>query len=729
MFLTTGKPNGPSSPSSSLPAASTATHTATATVQTVMTLCNCPYLPQSTFPEGTAPVSATQEVTMTSSMATSTTTSMPQQVATATKSIQTSLENLPSEVDKVSVQTTTTPTAAPGVKVKKELFPEAVSKERQLSLPADSIPRDQIDRLIQQYRKEDPSIRPDGRYLDVTPEKSPLMQRRPKSGSLYSEWLKREYKQPKLEYRKAVAAEKDSDSVFDSPVSASPKASSTPMGGSAADVSRETMEGQEEGGDTIKLGTGEEVETDAKPPQMPRSPVIRSKYPRKMRTNEARMQNLYAAESQAAWKATPLRRALRHRKTSNDKSPDGSAEAVCLSDESSVIRERTKSDSSILHPPTTMAIPCLTKQYLSVDHQDDQTKGVMGMISKYEQFQQQATPTRQALSVQNSPLQSRAFRKSPSPLAVSPVRRLKTAKELLQDCKSPQEPATSKKIVIPPREQIPSCSSDKENDKGISASKVLQMIQRFSAEGSEGEQDKTPERSRSGSVERPARASHKLSTSSTGSPCLSGKPPLKDLTNEGQGYPSGRGGIRGDTNGRDGGTEKGRSILPGAKIETLDTPIAESMRTRSSTHPGTDKPDLSGTAASETTATQASPLNMRSGKGLSLHNRQAHRQGNGSDDAATSPWQLQEKKSPKNSRQRKVTAPSKPGSPSKSSSLSKSNKGAISALCMQAMNISVETSVAGMQEVPPSSPGGKDKKEKSKNKFLDSYRKLFKVSK
>lgn len=597
-----------------------------------MTLCNYPHLPQAMMNVQRRDVGVS--------------TVPPQPVPTASISSQTSLENLRADAMGAAK-------ATHGGTVRKELFPEVASsgsKERQMSLPTDSFPKDQIDQLIKKYRQEDKTLSPEGK---VSPEKSPVPSRRPKSGSLYSEWLKKEYKPPKLEYRKPQAAEKDTDSVFEPSTTALKEPS---------------------------------AELEAKPPQMPRSPIIRSKYPRKLRTTEARMQSLYDTESKAVWKATPMRSKVpaRHHSKGSDKSPSSSSEAV-----SEEAQGRAHSDSCITQPQRLPPSPRLTKQYLSVDHQDTapRHKGVLSMISRFEQINQaeQAPPTPTPRPLATSPLLPRGHK---SPLAVSQVRRLKTAEELLNDS-SKADPSS-----VSPREKIPSVSSDKENDKSGPRSRVLQMIQRFSVESSEGEQENS--RSRSCSVERPVIRSTKSITST---PTSSPKPPLKDLTNESKSTAS---------------LQSSQPSSPKsihqrnleAKIEYLLSDVSQES-----------KPEAA-IPKSTSVSPQTSPLHMRSASKSSAPSTDSS-----TGDISQKPapvWQLQAENSPKTEHR----CLPKPGSPGKGSR--SKGKGAISALCMQTMHLSGAQSLpAGT--APPGSPGGKEKK--SKNKFLDGYKKLFKVTK
>ncbi|ELT99921.1 hypothetical protein CAPTEDRAFT_225549 [Capitella teleta] len=559
--------------------------TSSISVQTAVLPCTCPH-------HGVQPSVVKRDIAIGT---------IPTTIATETIGIQTSCEHL----------------------VNNDLVvPE--TKDRQLSLPADSLPKDQIDRLIQQYRQEE-GVRPtEGKKsVDASPEKSPVAGRRPKSSSLYMEWLKKEYKPPKLELRKHQAAEKESDGMVEQ---CSPVNSETTL--------------------SKRLSAGD---LDAKPPQMPRSPVIRSKNPRKVRTAESRLQNMYDAENRVAWKATPLRKTSKHRKaSSSEKSPVSSTEVLA--------EEKTRSDSCIpKHPPELS--PPLTKQTSSplrseatVDKTDAAPRrGVLSMISKYEKIQQQRT----------SPLVSR----SKAPLAVSQTRHLKTAEELLNDSSFL-------------RDKLPSVSSDKENDK-CPESKVLKMIRRFSVESS----DESKPSSRAGSQDRTARSLRTVSP--TSSPTSK---PFKDVTNDSR------------TNSPQTAIRQ-RTIE--AKIEFLLSDSKQSTESVASKSP--------------LPSPHASPLHMRSAK---LTKQPAVGEQN------TPVWQLQEKSnsSPKVGH-RAMTMP-------QAGPLAKTPRGggksAISALCMQTMGFGAQQgggALGGTAE--SSSPRG----EKKKNKLLDGYRKLFKVSK
>jgi hypothetical protein len=341
---------------------------------------------------------------------------------------------------------------------------------------------------------------------------------------------------------------------------------------------------------------------------------------------------MYEADAKGAWSATPLRKALRHRRGS-EKSPESSSELVS--------EEKARSDSCITALQPQKQIP----KQLTEDRTDAAPKrGVLSIISKYEQIQKQKA----------SPQMSRAK----APLAVSQTKRLKTAEELLNDSSQ--------------REKLPSVSSDKENDK--QPSKVLRMIQRFSVESSE---DSRPP-SRAGSQERPVRPLH--STSPTASPSSK---PLKDVTND----------SKSQTNSPQTAIRQ-RTIE--AKIEFLLAGSTENVK-RESPAP----------------SPHASPLHMRSAK-LTKQTPNSP-----VSELGAPVWQLQEKSSPSPvHRERSATIP-QPGPPAKTPK----GKGAISALCMQTMNFGAQP--GGMAASGESS----SPREKKKSKFLDGYRKFFKVAK
>ena len=294
---------------------------------------------------------------------------------------------------------------------------------------------------------------------------------------------------------------------------------------------------------TIIVKSGS-VTSDGRPPQPPHSPLVRSKYVRKLRNSSAQS----TSTDNRIFNATPPRRFMRNRKASadrpnklsKDKSIDKSSEGETGSRddmESVPMRERTRSDSSMLHP---RVMACTSDEIQAEDTRllcvsTPSSPAASGGTRSFDYYS--------PLAVDSN------FRKSPSPslrkCTVSPVRRLKTAAELIKDSEKKRRsqsvtredrhfPTCDKHKHIIPRTTSNSSSSDKENDKGKSRGR--QTLRHSSREN-------TPVRSLSIDIDPWKRTrtdsdpGHKVllaHETSLSQPCVSEqcKPPLADLTNE-----------------------------------------------------------------------------------------------------------------------------------------------------------------------------------------------------
>ncbi len=273
--------------------------------------------------------------------------------------------------------------------------------------------------------------------------------------------------------------------------------------------------------------TDENDDCSSKTPQPPHSPIIRSRYARRLRSDNKSSQ-IYA--DARMWKATPPKRMIRHRKASTERRPDISDLNLEMSSSTGLlsvdtVRERSKSDSYFMKKESqSVSVNSLDSSNFRERYrlrQQREQRSIQDIISRYEQ--QNLIPPKCPPSPSMKP-------------TLSPVRKLKTAQELLQDS---EQKWTSKHMsrssstpraerVTLPREKaqsISSTSSDKEN----SESKVQRIVRQLSREN-------TPERSlqnspRAGPQGETVRlALCKLSTPSPDS--IRSKPPLKDLTNE-----------------------------------------------------------------------------------------------------------------------------------------------------------------------------------------------------
>lgn len=198
------------------------------------------------------------------------------------------------------------------------------------------------------------------------------------------------------------------------------------------------------------------------PPHAPHSPIIRSKYPRRQRT-DFRLHQMYI--DTRTWKATPPRRLNRHRRPNSEKpyhcrsvtpaSDDDSSEVL----QRSPVRERTSSDSSMLQHK----VFCSPRKECSGSELTVRHVNLLGSS-------QSGNTTPVTLDPFSRDLW---FRKSPSPNLskplISPVRRLKTAAELLQDSENKRRSRSMSHDEGVAKDatsaRISSSSSDKENDK------------------------------------------------------------------------------------------------------------------------------------------------------------------------------------------------------------------------------------------------------------------------
>ena len=233
---------------------------------------------------------------------------------------------------------------------------------------------------------------------------------------------------------------------------------------------------------------------DSSGPHLPHSPVIRSKNVRKLKNTDSRIAAITG--DARTWKATPPRRFIRHRKNIVERLSIGavlSEDEHILEREAEAARLRTKSDSSELTRACAIAREnsmkrkkgdlsgsgeriSIGKNLLEVHsyvsrHTARSSSGVRDMISKYEEGK---------------------FRKSPSPsvpkFSVMSPKRLKTAAELIQESidrkhhrtaelmhdgidgkhRTRSSSVTDKYSASSPplgREKLTSTSSDKENSR------------------------------------------------------------------------------------------------------------------------------------------------------------------------------------------------------------------------------------------------------------------------
>ena len=257
----------------------------------------------------------------------------------------------------------------------------------------------------------------------------------------------------------------------------------------------------------------------------PHSPVIRSKYQRKIKAAESKASN-FNGDSRT-WQATPPKRLIRHRKVSSEKRPDiSSLIEGDLSVNIGRIAQHDDHDQAWRNRALSDSHPALKKDSLSVPSGDP---GQGKYIFKYQRDQRQLPVSDVINKFERHSLHGSSgevFRKSPSPGAigrptVSPVRRLKTAEELLQEYSKQRRSSAGNNMdrLSPGRDKFPSTSSDKENDKHDKS-----VIKTNSGEN-------TPDRTTASS--KPAgtfvsQAIRKLSIPDNGDQ----KPPLQDMTND-----------------------------------------------------------------------------------------------------------------------------------------------------------------------------------------------------
>ena len=203
----------------------------------------------------------------------------------------------------------------------------------------------------------------------------------------------------------------------------------------------------------------------------PHSPMIRSKYQRKIKAAESKASNFNGYSS--TWQATPPKRLIRHKKISSEKRPDiSSLIEGDLSVNAGRIAQHDDHDQAWRNRALSDSHPALKKDSLSVP-QGDPSQG--HYTFRYQNDQRQLPVSDVINKFERQSLHSSSgevFRKSPSPGAigrptVSPVRRLKTAEELLQECTKQRRSSAGNNMdrLFPGHDKFPSTSSDKENDK------------------------------------------------------------------------------------------------------------------------------------------------------------------------------------------------------------------------------------------------------------------------
>ena len=169
-------------------------------------------------------------------------------------------------------------------------------------------------------------------------------------------------------------------------------------------------------------------DSEAPAAQPPASPMIRSKYPRRMRLSDLKVEQLYPDSN--TWKATPPRRMIRHRKQSTEKPAMSSGPASPTGTESfgemTNVRQRTNSDGSLMRPKSLQLMPT---------HAGD---GSMGFVPIGRGSGRRPNlPVFDVLGVNEPFSRDHMYRRSPGPSLhkpkMSPVRRLKSAVELMAD--------------------------------------------------------------------------------------------------------------------------------------------------------------------------------------------------------------------------------------------------------------------------------------------------------
>ena len=454
----------------------------------------------------------------------------------------------------------------------------------------------------------------------------------------------------------------------------------------------------------------------------PHSPMIRSKYQRKIKAAESKASNFNGDSN--TWQATPPKRLIRHKKISSEKRPDISSliegdlsvnvgRIAQHDDHDQTWRSRALSDSHPALKKNSLSVPQgdPSQGHYTFRYQNDQRQlPVSDVINKFE---------RQSLHSSSGEV----FRKSPSPGAigrptVSPVRRLKTAEELLQEYAKQRRSSAGNNMdrLSPGRDKFPSTSSDKENDKH----------DKLVTKNNSGES--TPERAKV--APKPgtfvSQAIRKLSIPDSSDM----KPPLQDMTNDTHkdlhkslhkstdprlkdlprlGIVSKQAGIFQAKIGAESRHSKGPAPLP-----PTGTDFSVKVNPSHKSSPNTNSKD-SPAPSDRCTRTPE--------RATSLHPP-------GSSVPSTSP---QSSRSKGYSRffARKVS----PSSPT-------TNKSAISALCKQALYVEVDSADPGERGVlgrPAAETAAADQaaspdRRRAKNKFLDSNwlqkpRRFFKVSK
>ncbi len=207
----------------------------------------------------------------------------------------------------------------------------------------------------------------------------------------------------------------------------------------------------------------------------PRSPLIRSKYARKFKTTD-QPQNYTSDPS--TWQATPPRRLIRHKKVSAEKRPDiSSLIEGDLSVNIGRIAQHDDHDQAWRNRALSDSHPALKKDSLSVPTSCGGSSEHCHYLFKYQQEYKQLPVSDVISRFESNSLHGSSyscsgevFRNSPSPGAigrptVSPVRRLKTAEELLQECSSGRQCRPSAgggaDRLSPGHDFFPSTSSEK----------------------------------------------------------------------------------------------------------------------------------------------------------------------------------------------------------------------------------------------------------------------------
>ena len=262
----------------------------------------------------------------------------------------------------------------------------------------------------------------------------------------------------------------------------------------------------------------------------PPSPIIRSRNTRKLKA-DVKSSQLYS--DGRTLKATPPKR-IRHRRTSTEKRPeseDGESAESSGGTGTLPSRARGRSEGISLPQPRSLSVPpkdsimydlCFRDRHTVTYGTKEQRAScaVSDMISKFEN------------GATSAPINCCRGNRSPSPAIRkplhSPMHRLKTAAELMEDSGQRRGLRSSSQTRASSISPIPLSSSDKENDK--SESKVLTIVQRLSREGTPGSSVKgaVGGRPMSPTGELIRQTVRRLSESS-----CDVKPALMDLTNGG----------------------------------------------------------------------------------------------------------------------------------------------------------------------------------------------------